>query len=212
MIVPTLAAKRPQAAFVVMLAGVGVTGGELELLQSRLLATARDADPEALAYEQETIRRWIALVEAGAMPDAIERALQPRIVVATRTDPTAAERWQSRLHSEWWRCVLTHSAIPDLEKLRCPVMALNGSRDVQVPPRENLVPIAEALARAGNTDVLIRELPGLNHLFQHAQTGSEEEYQTISETLAPEVLALVGQWVLDHVGSAEPGGRAAAGR
>lgn len=91
-------------------------------------------------------------------------------------------------------------------------MALNGSRDVQVPPRENLVPIAEALARAGNTDVLIRELPGLNHLFQHAQTGSEEEYQTISETLAPEVLALVGQWVLGHVGSAEPGGRAAAGR
>lgn len=100
MIVPTLAAKRPQAAFVVMLAGVGVTGGELELLQNRLLATARDADPEALAYEQETIRRWIALVEAGAMPDAIERALQPRIVVAARTDPTAAERWQSRLHCE----------------------------------------------------------------------------------------------------------------
>jgi hypothetical protein len=79
-------------------------------------------------------------------------------------------------------------------------MALNGSKDLQVPPRENLVPIAQALARAGNTDFVIREMPGLNHLFQHAVTGSESEYARSTEAISPQVVAMVGDWIVDRVG------------
>jgi fermentation-respiration switch protein FrsA (DUF1100 family) len=85
-----------------------------------------------------------------------------------------------------------------LEKVRCPVMALNGSKDLQVPPRENLVPIAQALARAGNTDFVVSELPGLNHLFQHAVTGDESEYGEIKEAISPQVVAMVADWIVDH--------------
>jgi fermentation-respiration switch protein FrsA (DUF1100 family) len=87
-----------------------------------------------------------------------------------------------------------------LEKVRGPVMALNGSKDLQVPPRENLVPIAQALARAGNTDFVISELPGLNHLFQHAVTGDESEYGEIKEAISPQVVAMVGDWIVDRTG------------
>ena len=198
MIVPTLAAKRPKTAFIVMLAGVGMTGGDLELLQNSLLKKAGGVDPEDLAYEQETIRRWISMVKAGDTDTRIEEALRPRLEATAAKTGEDATRAIARLHSPWWRCILTHSAIPDLEKVRCPVMALNGSKDLQVPPRENLVPIARALAGAGNTDFLIREIPGLNHLFQHAITGSESEYGKIKEPIAPEVVAMVGDWISEH--------------
>lgn len=200
MIAPTLAANRPETAFIVMLAGVGMSGGDLELLQSSLLKKADGMDPEALAFEEETTRRWIAMVKAGDSDNQIEEALRPRLEAAAAKSGEDAEQAVARLHSPWWRFILTHSAIPDLEKVRCPVMALNGSKDLQVPPRENLVPIAQALARAGNTDFVIREMPGLNHLFQHAVTGSESEYAGSKEAISPQVVAMVGDWIVDRTG------------
>ncbi len=199
MIVPTLAVKRPAIAFIVMLAGVGMSGGELESLQNSLLNQAAGMSDAELAYEQETIRLWINLVEDGADGDRIEKALRSRVEVATKGDPAKLEKQVDAFHSPWWRFILTHSAVPDLKHVQCPVMALNGSKDLQVPPKENLVPIARALAAAGNTDFVIREMPGLNHLFQHAATGSEAEYEMIAETISPEVLAVVGDWIVQHV-------------
>lgn len=204
MIVPTLAANRPETAFIVMLAGVGMSGGDLELLQSLLLKKADGMDPDELAFEEETTRRWIAMVKTGDSDDQIEQALRPRIKAAAKSGEDA-ERAVARLHSPWWRFILTHSAIPDLEKVRCPAMALNGSKDLQVPPRENLVPIAQALARAGNTDFVIREMPGLNHLFQHAVTGSESEYAGSKEAISPQVVAMVGGWIVDRTSLPAPG-------
>jgi fermentation-respiration switch protein FrsA (DUF1100 family) len=198
MIVPTLAANRPKTAFIVMLAGVGMTGGDLELLQNSLLKKAGGMDPADVAFEEETTRRWIAMVKAGETDAQIEEALRPRLEAAAARGGGDAERAIARLHSPWWRFILTHSAIPDLEKVRCPVMALNGSKDLQVPPRENLVPIAQALARAGNTDFVVSELPGLNHLFQHAVTGDESEYGEIKEAISPQVVAMVADWIVDH--------------
>jgi fermentation-respiration switch protein FrsA (DUF1100 family) len=172
----------------------------LELLQSSLLKKAEGMDPEELAFEEETTRRWIAMVKAGDSNEQIEQALRPRIEAAAAKSGEDAARAVARLHSPWWRFILTHSAIPDLEKVRCPVMALNGSKDLQVPPRENLVPIAQALAHAGNTDFVIREMPGLNHLFQLAVTGSESEYAGSIEAISPQVVAMVGDWIVDRTG------------
>ena len=138
------------------------------------------------------------MVKAGDTDAQIEEALRPRLEAAAAKSSGDAGRAIARLHSPWWRFILTHSAIPDLEKVRCPVMALNGSKDLQVPPRENLVPIAQALARAGNTDFVMREMPGLNHLFQHTVTGSEREYGEIKEAISPQVVAMVADWIVDH--------------
>lgn len=76
------------------------------------------------------------------------------------------------------------------------MLALDGSKDVQVPPAEDLALIGQALLLGGNTDVTIRELPNLNHLFQTSVTGSPSEYAKITETMAPSALAIVGDWVV----------------
>ena len=82
------------------------------------------------------------------------------------------------------------------------VLAINGSLDTQVPPGPNLGAIRNALAEAGNDDVTVEELDGLNHLFQTAATGSPAEYAQIEETFAPAVLDLITSWVLQKVGGA----------
>ena len=84
----------------------------------------------------------------------------------------------------------------------CPVLAINGSLDTQVPPGPNLGAIRDALAEAGNDDVTVEELAGLNHLFQTATTGRPAEYAVIEETFAPAALDLITQWVLEKVGGA----------
>ena len=70
-----------------------------------------------------------------------------------------------------------------LQKVKCPVLAINGEKDLQVDPQQNLPPIEAALKAGGNSDYTVKELPGLNHLFQSCQTGSPIEYGQIEETL-----------------------------
>jgi hypothetical protein len=97
--------------------------------------------------------------------------------------------------SRWFRQLLRHDPAAALQRVRAPVLAINGSKDVQVPARENLASIEAALRRGGNRDVTVRELPGLNHLLQTATTGSPLEYGRIEETIAPHALEQVGEWM-----------------
>ncbi len=83
-----------------------------------------------------------------------------------------------------------------LRKITCPVLALNGSKDSQVPASQNLPAIRAALQAAGNTHFEIVELPGLNHLFQTAKTGSPTEYSQIEETISPVALNKISSWII----------------
>ena len=78
------------------------------------------------------------------------------------------------------------------------MLALNGEKDLQVPPKENLGEIAKALKEGGNSQVTVKELPGLNHLFQTCKTGAVSEYAEIEETIAPLVLTQIGDWIIEH--------------
>ena len=83
-----------------------------------------------------------------------------------------------------------------LRQVRCPVLAIGGSKDLQVPATESLAAIKTALSN--NPDVDVRELPNLNHLFQTAQTGSLGEYAESEETISPSVLTLISSWILER--------------
>jgi len=87
-----------------------------------------------------------------------------------------------------------------LMKVKCPVLALNGGRDMQVTPKENLPLVEEALKAGGNTRYTVKELPGLNHLFQTAETGAESEYIKIEETMSPLALETVSDWIRVQTG------------
>jgi pimeloyl-ACP methyl ester carboxylesterase len=103
------------------------------------------------------------------------------------------------LSSIWAQYMLKHDPGKILEDVKCPVLAINGDKDLQVVPKENLAAIALALKKGGNTNVTTKEFPNLNHLFQECETGSPEEYKKIEQTFAPVALNEISGWILKQV-------------
>jgi len=113
--------------------------------------------------------------------------------------PPAALQAQIKLMgSPWFREFLDFDPLPLLTKLQCPVLALAGDRDLQVDSLENVPLLRKAYESSGNKDFTVVEIEGVNHLFQKAQSGSPALYGAIEETIAPEVLAAIGNWVAKH--------------
>ncbi len=106
-----------------------------------------------------------------------------------------AESQIKMVETPWFRYFLTYDPRPALAKVHCPVLALIGEKDLQVPPKENLFEIETALKAAGNEHVTVKVFPGLNHLFQTARTGNVTEYAEIEETIAPSALDMIAGWV-----------------
>jgi len=101
-----------------------------------------------------------------------------------------------QLTSPWYRYFLTYDPAPALRKVTCPVLAINGEKDTQVPPKLNLPAIRKALEDGGNKHFEVVELTGLNHLFQTAKTGAVNEYAQVEETIAPAALEKMAGWIL----------------
>jgi fermentation-respiration switch protein FrsA (DUF1100 family) len=101
-----------------------------------------------------------------------------------------------QITSPWFRYFLTYDPATALCKVTCAVLVLNGEPDKQVLPQQNLPPIRKALQEGGNEHFEIDELPGLNHLFQTAKTGSLAEYAQIEETMSPIALDRMSSWIL----------------
>jgi fermentation-respiration switch protein FrsA (DUF1100 family) len=176
-------------------------GEELLLLQSELsLKTAGMTDGEifrTVAFNKQSY----ALVRQEKDPVALETKLNDLIQSTSTGVAMPAGALQAQVHllvSPWFRSFLDYNPVPALQKTACPVLALNGERDLQVLPKENLSKIKNALEDGGNKDFQTTEWPGLNHLFQHAPTGSPTEYGAIEETMAPEALNAISDWVLKH--------------
>jgi len=202
-----VAAEDPGAiAFLILLASPGVPGEDLLLLQSADLARASGTGEKKIQETLALNRSVYADVRAGTDSAAIARAaaasfrswadsLTELERAALGDFDTFLSRQLKTITSPWFRSFLLQDPRAVLRCVRCPVLAITGSKDLQVPPTENLAGIREALAQGGNTRVVIRELPGLNHLLQTAQTGLPSEYASLQETVAPAVLELVGDWI-----------------
>ena len=112
----------------------------------------------------------------------------------------AARTGMEMMTSPWFRGFLKNDPREALGRVRVPVLSLFGELDLQVEPEQNLPATRKALQAAGNEDVTLRELEGLNHLLQRAGTGLPAEYYTIEETMNPVALSAVRNWILDRFG------------
>ena len=101
----------------------------------------------------------------------------------------------SQFRRPWMRFFLKYDPVNSLKRIKCPVLALNGGKDVQVAP-ENLAAIEKAIRHGGNDNVTVKEFPNMNHLFQTCKTGAMNEYATIGQTIDPVVLEEISGWVL----------------
>ena len=109
---------------------------------------------------------------------------------------TVIDRQVKMITSPWFQYFLKFSPQAYITKLKIPVLAINGSKDIQVSAKENLAGWKQGLEKAGNNNYKIVELPDMNHLFQKAGTGTVAEYGQIEETISPEVLNLMTSWIL----------------
>ena len=196
-IAPMVAVKMPQVAFIVLLAGTGVPGEQVLLTQTEQAEEAGGVADEQIEADDRIGRVLYRMVRAGKSETEMREAL----FSAPEEYKPFVEHWQRELHhlkSPWLRFFLTYDPAPTLEKVKCPVLAIDGEKDMTVVPEQNIPAIKAALKRGHNRDVTVRILPGLNYMFQTAKTGFGSEYQTISETISPAALDLIGSWIAKH--------------
>jgi len=202
------AAREKRIAFTVFLAGMGLPGAEIMLSQTEAMSRANGAGEEAIQKEKEYVRRQLRILREQADPAKGEAEMN-RLAAEYLTGLTETEKKQLGVSADslaldvkslipdyaWNRFLAGYDPDADLSKIRCPVLALNGDKDTQVPAEPNLGAIDRSLKKAGNTRVDIRRLPGLNHLFQTAKTGHPREYAKIEETLSPDVMKMIADWI-----------------
>ena len=199
LIAPSVAAADPVVSLVVLMAGPGVRGDEILKTQAALIARANGAPEAAIAHDQALRAQAFAVVEASSDAADAKAKLDAgatRAVAAGLLKKEAADQGIALITSPWMYSFLRYDPVPALQKVHAPVLALGGSLDLQVEPRENLAAIKAALK--DDQDVTVTELPGLNHLFQDATTGSPTEYGQIEETLSPVALKTMGDWIVAH--------------
>jgi uncharacterized protein len=185
-------------AFVVMMAGTGVRGDEILAAQQRLIEQSVGKSPADIEKDAATQREVLAILGKDEDDSAREKELRAALA---GTVPDAQIGIQLKvLNSPWFRDFVKYDPEPMLSKLVCPVLVINGEKDLQVPPDQNLPAIRKALEAAGNKNFEVVEFPGLNHLFQDAKTGSIGEYAEIEETMSPAVLEKISSWVLKQGG------------
>ena len=204
-IAPIVAARSRDVAFIVMLAGPGLRGDVILLQQCELIHRVSGMPEDIIsatcgvnAKIFEYIinsQEFVSLQEitefltglksevAAIIPDGMPIDDFIRLVTAQMSSP-------------WMQYFLRFDPAPTLEQVRVPVLAVNGSKDLQVSAKENLEAIRKALERGGNQNVTIKEYPRLNHLFQECTTGLPEKYAAIEQTFSPEVLKDIADWIL----------------
>ncbi|MGA2434199.1 MAG: alpha/beta fold hydrolase [Bryobacteraceae bacterium] len=195
-----VAARRQDIAFAVLLAAPGVPLPELLALQARKLGAAGGSPPDTIEANAK-IQDKVFQALAGEKDAAAARAKIEKILGGG----AQAEAEAAQDTSPWFRSSLAYDPAATLAKVKCPVLALDGELDLQVPATQNLPPIEAALKQGGNKDYRVTVLPKLNHLFQTAKTGAIGEYGQIDETFAPAALDEIANWIHKHAGkTAEP--------
>ena len=205
-IAPMVAAKNKEVAFLVLLAGTGTPGDEILSEQGYLIGKAQGMSEEVLQKNQVGSKALFDIIKEHKDQPGIakEKAINYLTKAITENPdmlPEGAEveklvkQQINQLTTPWFMYFLSTPPAPFLEQVDCPVYAINGSLDLQVPSKSNLEAIEKYVKKGGNEDVTTQEFANLNHLFQHTETGDPAEYATIEETFAPEALEAVSNWL-----------------
>lgn len=192
--------------FIVLLAGTGIRGDELLLLQQKLIYSASGVSEVDLRKILESNKKAFKLIQQSKDDKILEKELTEFIRETIKSDSTSIPEGMteddlvalqvSRITNPWMLNFIRYDPATALEKVKCPVLAVNGAKDLQVPPNENLSAIKNALDKGGNHNVTIMLFPNLNHLFQECNTGLPDEYGGIEQTFSPIALEDITNWIV----------------
>ncbi len=206
LIAPMVASKNDSVAFIVSLAGPGVNGEKIILKQSQDISRQMGISEKKIKENTDINRRLYDILKkekdnrvAEEKILATYRDILEKQKLSSGDIENAIKRLKATFGANsytWLRYFMMTDPSVYWKKVKCPVLALDGSKDLQVDARENLPAIKKAVESSGNMNVKTIMLPDLNHLFQHCKTGLPSEYSDIEETFSPEALKIITDWIL----------------
>jgi dienelactone hydrolase len=209
-IAPIVYSKWNKLAFIISLAGTGVSGKEILLKQQ--------TDPIKPIVNQETFDAYYDLTgktltllhDNPSTPDSLvlndvkkiysdwKSKLPDSILIPLHADKATPEAYAMQIKQElipWLRYFIATDPADYWSQVKCPVLALNGDKDIQVDATQNITAISNSLRAAGNKKVTVRIIPGLNHLFQTCQQCTFQEYAKLEESFSPTALKMILDWL-----------------
>ncbi|MFC3194914.1 alpha/beta hydrolase family protein [Marinicella sediminis] len=202
MIGPMLAAERHDLAFVIMLAGPGIPITELLAEQKYLIALASGGDQDTLQKQRvkDLAFHDVLAQYAGTAQYTEQASLHLRETMADQVNSEAqlealVSSTIKPYNSPWFEYFIAYDPTPFIGRIKAPVLAINGSKDLQVAAESNLAGIERILSKADHQDYTLINLPGLNHLLQHSETGSPLEYIKLTTTVEPVALEAMTEWL-----------------
>jgi pimeloyl-ACP methyl ester carboxylesterase len=200
-----VAAGTPDVGFIVMMAGPGIPAAEILYYQDGAEVKAEGASDEKVAATRQWWQKMYSVVNRELDNEIAVKKIKELFGKLSEQDKQLLGWSEGRLGYEAgrvteaaYRYFLKFDPTPYLAKVKCPVLAMGGTKDCQVPSGKNLRGIQKTLKAAGNNDCEVKELPGLNHMFQTAVTGAVSEYGKIEETIAPAALKTITEWILNQ--------------
>ncbi len=217
LVAPIAATRSKSVAFIVLMSGPALTGEKIMLAQAELLAAAEHISEEQVRANADLQRMMFAAVRSGTGWEAVTEAGEKLALSAIARlpeeqrkmmgDPQAVARQQiaaqvASARSPWFKFFLDYDPAPTLAKVQVPVLALFGGKDLQVPAEPNRRAMEEAFAKSGLKDYRLVVMPGANHLYQEADTGSVSEYTKLKKAFLPGFLDLLTTWIGERAGLA----------
>ena len=206
LIAPIAAASDRDVAFIVSLAGPGVTGQQIIIRQSQEISRLSGVKEDQIKETTGINKKLYAVLRKEKDNKKAEikiLAIYKETLEKKKTSKEDTEKAVSQLKATfgansytWFRYFIMTDPSIFWKQVKCPVLAMNGEKDLQVSANENLPAIEKVLKSSGNKSVKTMKLPGLNHLFQHCTTGLPSEYAGIEETFSPEALKIITDWIL----------------
>ncbi len=205
MIAPMVAKQTKDVAYIVSLAGTGVSG---KIVAGNQISTIRlKGGMDSLSVKEfvDFNDKLIDIITSDDEQKTKEEKMRQLLNALSITFKTKNKLLgneeifiKSQLKSGilWVKFFMKHDPAQDWEKIKCPILVLNGTKDTQVDANLHIPAIENALKKAKNKHFKIIRLDGLNHLFQHANTGLIDEYAKIKEDFAPEALQIMADWLI----------------
>ncbi|MEM6360937.1 MAG: alpha/beta hydrolase [Bacteroidota bacterium] len=200
LIAPRVASRQKDISFIVLLAAPAIPGYDMILLQTETRNKARGISDAKIKVELAFLKGIFDVVIAASDLEKAKSHLADSLTAHPEHLPEGmkAENVDAIVETftaPWFQNILRYNPGISLENVKCPVLAINGGKDLQIPPKENLDAIKKALKKGGNEKVTIKKLPNLNHLFQEAETGLPDEFSTIEQTFSPIALKEITNWI-----------------
>jgi uncharacterized protein len=210
LIASIIAARSKDIAFIVLLAGIGLPGDKLLPLQIKQISESEGEQPEKVKKNFILNKKLFSLAKTETDSISLKKKIA-KVLTDYYNSLKEEDKKQiydlnlfidqqfQTLSGTWIKFFLQYDPRKDLEKVTCPVLTLNGAKDVQVPFKENLIEIRKALEKGHNKNIKIIEIQGLNHFFQSAISGRISEYKQLDDTFALKALEIIYNWINDTI-------------